>query len=57
VNRQARTFPPEPLRYLGGALVRRAMLRKDRAELAGRTPSATDRMLASLAPSGLEDKG
>ncbi len=57
VNRLARAFPPEPLRYLGGALVRRAMLRKDRAELAGRAPSATDRMLASLAPSGLEDKG
>lgn len=57
VNRSARRFPPEPLRYWGGGLVRRAMLRKDRAEIAGRSPSVADRWLASLAPSGLEDKG
>ncbi len=56
IDRAARRFPPEPLRYLGGALVRGAMFRKDRRELADRPPSWLDRKLASLAPSGLEDK-
>lgn len=56
VDRSARRFPPEPFRFTGGALVRRAMLRKDRSEIAGRTASWLDRTLASLAPSGLEDK-
>ncbi len=49
-------LPPEPLRYLGGSLVRNAVLRKERAELAGTAPSATDRFLARFAPAGLEDK-
>ena len=56
VNRRARRFPPEPLRYLGGSIVRSAMMRKDRKELAGETPSLVDKALAGLAPSGLEDK-
>lgn len=56
INRQARRFPPEPFRYLGGSVVRAAMMRKDRREIAGRAPSRLDRALASLAPSGLEDK-
>jgi hypothetical protein len=56
VGRVARRFPPEPLRYIGGAWVRRAMFRKDRCELEGREPSRLDKALASLAPSGLEDK-
>ncbi len=56
IDRQARRFPPEPFRYLGGSMVRAAMMRKDRSEIAGRTPSRLDRALASLAPSGLEDK-
>ena len=56
VGRAARRFPPEPFRYVGGAWVRRAMFRKDRCELAGREPSRLDKALASLAPSGLEDK-
>lgn len=29
VERRCRSFPPEPLRYLGGSLVRNAVLRKD----------------------------
>ncbi|MBK8015479.1 MAG: hypothetical protein IPK20_01440 [Betaproteobacteria bacterium] len=57
VNRSAPGFPQEPLRYWGGGLVRRSMLRKDRAEIAGRSPSIVDPWLAGLAPSGLEDKG
>jgi glycine/D-amino acid oxidase-like deaminating enzyme len=56
VNRKARHFPPEPLRYLGGSLVRVAMARKDRAEIAGQAPSLIASALARLAPSGLEDK-
>jgi glycine/D-amino acid oxidase-like deaminating enzyme len=56
IDRAARRFPPEPLRYLGGALVRGAMFRKDRRELADQPPSWLDRKLATLAPSGLEDK-
>lgn len=56
VDRVARRFPPEPVRYLGGALVRAAMLRKDRAELLGKRASWLDRKLASFAPAGLEDK-
>lgn len=56
VNRHAKRFPPEPVRRLGGALVRNAMLRKDRVELAGGTASILDQLLVRLAPSGLEDK-
>lgn len=56
VNRKARRFPPEPFRYLGGSIVRAAMMRKDKKELAGQTPSSIDKALAGLAPSGLEDK-
>ncbi|WP_041770290.1 FAD-binding oxidoreductase [Metapseudomonas resinovorans] len=56
VERQCRRFPPEPLRYIGGSMVRNAVIRKERAELAGATPAALDRMLARFAPAGLEDK-
>jgi glycine/D-amino acid oxidase-like deaminating enzyme len=56
IDRIARRFPPEPMRYLGGALVRGAMFRKDRCELADKRASWLDRQLARLAPSGLEDK-
>lgn len=56
VNRRCKTFPPEPLRYLAGSLVRNAVLRKEQAEMAGNRGAMLDRMLATLAPSGLEDK-
>ena len=56
IDRLARRFPPEPLRYLGGALVRGAMFRKDRCELVDKPPSWLDKKLVTLAPSGLEDK-
>lgn len=46
-------FPPEPFRYIGGNLVRAAILRKDRAEDRGRRPSLIDRFLTGLAPAGL----
>jgi glycine/D-amino acid oxidase-like deaminating enzyme len=45
-------FPPEPIRYLGGQLVRRAVGRKERVEDAGGRPGPLARGLASLAPKG-----
>jgi hypothetical protein len=48
-----RGLPGEPLRYLGGRLVRSAVGRKERAEDAGRRPAKLDRALARLAPAGL----
>ncbi|RJL12329.1 NAD(P)/FAD-dependent oxidoreductase [Paracoccus siganidrum] len=56
VGRKCRGFPPEPFRYLGGRMVRNAVIRKEKAELQGRTAGMVDRLLAGLAPSGLEDK-
>jgi glycine/D-amino acid oxidase-like deaminating enzyme len=41
-------FPPEPFRYAGGSLIRRALMAKDAAEDEGRAPSAPTRVVASL---------
>ena len=41
-------FPPEPLRYAGGSLIRRALIAKDAAEDEGREPNAPTRLVASL---------
>jgi glycine/D-amino acid oxidase-like deaminating enzyme len=41
-------FPPEPFRFVGGSLIRRALLAKDAAEDADRKPSAPTRFVASL---------
>ncbi len=41
-------YPPEPLRYAGGSLIRRALVAKDAAEDDDREPSAPTRVLASL---------
>ena len=41
-------FPPEPFRYAGGALIRRALVAKDAAEDVGREPSLPTRIVASL---------
>jgi len=46
-------MPPEPLRFLGGTIVRGAVGRKEGAQDAGRAPSKLDLALARLAPSGL----
>lgn len=56
VGRRCKTFPPEPFRYVGGSMVRNAVIRKERAEMKGVRPGALDRLLAGLAPAGLEDK-
>lgn len=46
-------FPPEPIRFVGGSLVKAAITRKERAEDAGRAPSRIDASLVKLAPAGL----
>jgi putative aminophosphonate oxidoreductase len=46
-------FPPEPVRYLGGLLVRRAVEQTERAEDAGRPPNPVAARIAALAPAGL----
>ena len=48
VEPDRKLFPPEPLRYVGGSLIRRALVAKDAAEDAGREPAATTRFVASL---------
>ena len=53
----ARPLPPEPIRYVGGHLVRAAIARKERSEDAGREPRMLDRALAALDPTGYEYKG
>ncbi len=40
--------PPEPLRYLGGAVIRRALLRKEAAIDAGRRPGALTSAIAGI---------
>lgn len=46
-------FPPEPVRYLAGAIVRAAVARKERAEDSGRRPGRLTVRVAGLAPAGL----
>lgn len=50
VRGPVRQFPPEPIRYLGGRLVRAAVARKERVEDAGGTPGPLTRRLVALAP-------
>jgi glycine/D-amino acid oxidase-like deaminating enzyme len=46
-------FPPEPVRFLGGSLVRVAVKRKESLEDEGRTAGPAVARLAALAPAGL----
>ena len=48
VDPPRKLFPPEPFRYAGGALIRRALVAKDAAEDEGREPNAPTRLVASL---------
>ncbi len=48
VEPSRKLFPPEPFRYMGGSLIRRALMAKDAAEDEGREPSAPTRLVASL---------
>jgi glycine/D-amino acid oxidase-like deaminating enzyme len=56
VGAPIRGFPPAPIRFIGGHLVRAAVVRKERAEAEGRPVSRLAAALARLAPAGLEDK-
>jgi glycine/D-amino acid oxidase-like deaminating enzyme len=40
--------PPEPFRYVGGAIVRRALMRREEAELADRPADPVTRFIASI---------
>jgi glycine/D-amino acid oxidase-like deaminating enzyme len=48
-------FPPEPLRFVGGMLVKGAVQRKEVAEREGREPGRLDRALARLAPATITE--
>jgi glycine/D-amino acid oxidase-like deaminating enzyme len=48
VDPPRKLFPPEPFRWAGGSLIRRALVAKDAAEDDGRSPSALTRAVASL---------
>lgn len=48
-------FPPEPIRYLGGRLVKGAVARKEALEDEGRSASRPLAALAALAPSGFSE--
>jgi hypothetical protein len=45
-------LPPEPIRYIGGRLVRAAIARKERAADLSIQPRRVDTLLASLDPTG-----
>lgn len=49
------SLPPEPIRYLGGRIVRVAVARKEAAEDRGASPRWLARRLSSLVPSGVVD--
>jgi hypothetical protein len=40
--------PPEPFRYLGGTIIRRALLRKESAEERGERPGPLARLVAGI---------
>jgi glycine/D-amino acid oxidase-like deaminating enzyme len=48
VNRRAKAFPPEPMRYVGARVIREVLIRHDEATDAGRRPGVIVRSLAAL---------
>ncbi len=48
VNRKPRLFPPEPLRSIGAAVIRRAIIAKDTAEETGRRPNPVMSAIARM---------
>jgi glycine/D-amino acid oxidase-like deaminating enzyme len=48
VEPSRKLFPPEPFRYVGGSMIRRALLAKDAAEDEGGQPGAATAFVASL---------
>jgi glycine/D-amino acid oxidase-like deaminating enzyme len=56
VTRSARSFPPEPLRFVGAHVVREAIIRIEDAEALEQRPPRLAVALSKLAPTGLEDQ-
>lgn len=50
-------FPPDPVRFFGGRLVRAAVKRKEETEERGQHAGPVIRALATLAPSGMQKGG
>ena len=48
VEGKRKLFPPEPFRYVGGSLIRQALVRKDAAEDAGRAPDPLTAFVAAM---------
>lgn len=48
VDPPRKLFPPEPVRYLGGSVIRSALVRKDAAEDAGRAPDPLTAFIAAV---------
>jgi glycine/D-amino acid oxidase-like deaminating enzyme len=48
VDPSPQRVPPEPLHWLGGETIRRALLSKEESELAGRAPSLLSKAIAKL---------
>ena len=57
VHPPVRTFPPEPIRYVGGRLVREAVRRMEAAEDAGKTPGRLATWAAGFAPAAFARAG
>jgi glycine/D-amino acid oxidase-like deaminating enzyme len=55
VTATARSFPPEPIRFVGAHVVREALIRKEDAEALEKRPPWLAVALSKLAPTGLED--
>jgi glycine/D-amino acid oxidase-like deaminating enzyme len=53
----ASPLPPEPVRWLGGRMVRAAIARKERLEDVERAPDRATALLADLDPTGFVDNG
>jgi glycine/D-amino acid oxidase-like deaminating enzyme len=53
----ASPLPPEPVRWLGGRMVRAAIARKERLEDVERAPDRATVLLADLDPTGFVDSG
>lgn len=56
VDLAAQHFPPEPIRFLGAKVVRRGVVHKERAQLAGKRPGYVSRALAAQVPAGMIPK-
>ena len=52
VDTKIKRFPMEPFRYVGGYMVRDALVKKEALEDRNQTPGLVTRFLAGLAPAG-----